>query len=204
MKKKMLDNAYGLESAQATMAFYDEWAQTYDQEVGDNGYVTPARLAAALAEFSDDKAAPLLDIGCGTGMSGVALKLKGFGQIDGCDFSAEMLEQARAKGIYRHVINTDLENPFPFETGDYQNITACGVLNPGHAPASTLDQVMDLLEPGGLFAFSLNDHALADSTYEAHINDQVDGGFATMLFREYGEHLPKIDLQSIVYVLQKS
>jgi len=137
-------------------------------------------------------------------MSGAALKSEGFAQIDGCDFSAEMLEQARSKGIYRDIITTNLDNPFPFDAGKYRNITACGVLHPGHAPASTLYQVMDLLEPGGLFAFSLNDHALLDSSYEAHINDHVDGGFATLLFREYGEHLPKIDLQSIVYVLQKA
>lgn len=204
MTKKMLDNAYGLESGEATKSFYDEWAATYDAEVSDNGYVTPSRLAAALADMVDDKSTPLLDIGCGTGISGHELKTAGFKTIDGCDFSAEMLALAGSKNIYRSIINTDLENPFPFTPGAYTNIVACGVLNPGHAPASTLDQVMELLEPGGIFAFSLNDHALADSTYEARINDNVDSGAATLLFREYGEHLPKIDLQSIVYLLQKS
>jgi len=39
MTKKMLDNAYELESPEDTKAFYDEWAETYEQEVGENGYV---------------------------------------------------------------------------------------------------------------------------------------------------------------------
>ena len=204
MTKKMLDNAYGLDGAEATRNFYDEWAASYDAEVTENGYVTPLRCAAALAKFCEDLDAPLLDIGCGTGISGSALKAAGFTTLDGCDFSAEMLEQARSKGHYRTLINTNLEDPFPFEKGAYANLAAIGVLNPGHAPASTLDEVLNLLEPGGLFVFSLNDHAMADYTYEARLNEHVDCANAELLFREYGPHLPKINLKSTVYVLRKT
>jgi len=204
MGDHMLQNAYGLDSAEATREFYDKWAEGYDAEVSENGYVTPQRAAAALAEFVEDKSAPLLDIGCGTGMSGQALLDAGFSLIDGCDFSAEMLAVAREKGIYRALFNTDLENPFPFQTGTYANISAVGVLNPGHAPAEALDQVLELLLAGGCFVFSLNDHALQDHSYEARINEHVDAGNARLLFREYGTHLPEIDLKSNVYVLQKA
>lgn len=203
MTQKMLDRAYGLDSGEATQKFYGEWAESYDAEVSENGYATPARCAEALAQFAQVRDAPLLDIGCGTGISGEALKNQGFSLIDGCDFSSEMLSHAKRKGIYRALINTNLENPFPFETGAYQNVAAIGVLNPGHAPAETLDAVLELLSPGGLFVFSLNDHAIEDRTYEARINDHVDSGNAALLFREYGPHLPKIDLKSNVYILEK-
>lgn len=202
MTKKLLDNAYGLDGAAETRAFYDQWADSYDAEVTENGYATPARCAKALASFVDDLSAPLLDIGCGTGMSGQALYATGFTTIDGCDFSAEMLEKAREKGLYRDLINTDLEEPFPFAAGTYRNASAIGVLNPGHAPAETLDAILALLEPGGMLVFSLNDHAMADRSYEARINEHVDSGSATLLFREYGDHLPEIDLKSNVYVLE--
>ncbi len=204
MTKKMLDGAYELDTSEATQAFYNEWAASYETEVSENGYATPARLAGALADFAEDKTAPILDIGCGTGMAGAALEEAGFEALDGCDFSPQMLEIAQSNSIYRNLIKTDLENPFPFEPGNYAHVVACGVLNPGHAPASTLDAALELLASDGLFAFSLNDHALADNSFEARINDNVDSGNATLLFREHGPHLPKIDMQSTVYILQKS
>lgn len=203
MTKKMLSNAYGLDGAEATRNFYDEWAATYDQEVAENGYATPKRCADALAKFATDSNAPILDIGCGTGISGKALLEKGFSKIDGCDFSAEMLSRAEETGIYRKLINTNLEDPFPFQAGAYGNIAAIGVLNPGHAPADTLDQILDLLKPDAHFVFSLNDHAMEDKTYEARINENVDCGNAALMFREYGPHLPEIGLMSNVYVMKK-
>lgn len=203
MTKKMLDNAYGLESSEATRSFYDKWAETYDDEVAENGYVTPNRCAEALAEFAPQKSAPMLDIGCGTGVSGSVLSAAGFSTIDGCDFSAEMLERCRKKAIYRELFNTNLEEPFPFEPGTYENLSAVGVLNPGHAPATALDEILELLPAGGHFVFSLNDHALEDRSYEARLNEHVDCGTAQLMFREYGPHLPNIDLKSNVYVLKK-
>ena len=164
----------------------------------------PARCSAALAEFTEDPGLPILDIGCGTGISGAAFKSAGFGTIDGCDFSREMLAVAARKGLYRDLVNTDLENPFPFTPGSYAAVAAVGVLNPGHAPASTLDDILALLEPGGLCVFSLNDHALEDHTYEARLNEHLDSGTARLLFREHGPHLPKIDLESTIYLLQKA
>lgn len=199
----MLDKAYDLEGSEATKDFYNQWAKTYDQDVADNGYVTPKRCAKALKKFSKSTSELILDIGCGSGVSGQALVNTGFLRIDGCDFSSEMLAIAKSKSIYRNLMNTNLEDPFPFEQGEYAHIAAMGVLNPGHAPAETLDQILDLLEPAGLFVFSLNDHALEDKSYEARINEHVDCGTALLLFREYGDHLPKIGLKSNVYVLEK-
>jgi len=204
MPASMLNDVYDLDSGEKTRAYYDKWAKTYDAELADNGYVTPTRCADALAGQAEDLGAPVLDIGCGTGISGSALRTAGFTKVDGCDFSAEMLEVAKGKGVYDQAFNTDLENPFPFEAGAYAHLSAMGVLNPGHAPASTLDEVLSLLTPGGLFVFSLNDHALEDNSYEARLNEHLDSGNARLLFKEYGEHIPKIDLRSNVYVLQKA
>ena len=77
------------------------------------------------------------------------------------------------------------------------------MLNPGHAPAETLDAVLGVLPAGGSFVFSLNAHALADWTYEGRMSCWIDGGGAELVFKDYGEHLPKIDLKSMVYVLRK-
>lgn len=203
MAKKFLEEVYDLESAEATKAFYGDWSSTYDLEVEENGYETPARAAEAFAALVPDLTAPLLDIGCGTGLSGAAFKAAGFSVIDGTDFSTEMLAKAREKQIYRNLLIADLNTPFPFEPGAYDNLAAIGVLNPKHAPAETLDQMLALIGSGGRIVFSLNDHALADPSYEGRLRENIDSGFAQLEFKEDGPHLPKIGLNSTVYVLRK-
>ncbi len=202
--KKFLDTVYGLDTPEGTKQFYQDWSRTYDAEVAENGYATPARVAEALADVVPDRSTPVLDIGCGTGISGMALRAQGFDILDGSDFSEAMLAQARKKGIYRTLLLADLTDPMPFKDGAYQVITAIGVLNPGHGPAEVLDAILAKLPSGGIFAFSLNDHALADPSYEGRLMEHLDCGAVRLLFKEYGQHLPKIDLQSNVYVLQKA
>lgn len=201
--KDYLDSAYAVEDAESTRNLYKDWAATYDDEVRANGYVTPTRCARALADLAGDKRAPLLDLGCGTGLSGEAFKAAGFETVDGTDFSQEMLACARAKGVYRNLIPGDLHNPLPASPGDYAHIAAVGVFSPSHAPAEMIDQVMALLPPAGCFVFSLNDHALRDPSYEERIGALTEAATADVAFREYGDHLPARGIQAVVCVLRK-
>jgi len=203
-KQGFLHNAYRVETIDETRDFYSDWSKTYDQEITENGYVTPRRCAEALAQFAQDKAVDVLDVGCGTGLSGVALKEVGFLNIDGSDLSPEMLEKAAARKLYRKLWNVDPENPFPFDQGMYSCVAAMGVIATSHAPAETIDAILALLPRDGLFVFSLNDHTLQDSSFEARIAENIDAGLARLIFKEYGDHLPGIDLKSYVYVLQKA
>jgi len=43
---------------------------------------------------------PVLDVGCGTGVSGLFLRDVGFADIHGSDFLPEMLALAKEKDIY--------------------------------------------------------------------------------------------------------
>lgn len=203
-KKRFLDQAYGVGSPAETRELYRQWAKTYDDEVRANGYVSPARVAAAMAEEVADKGAPLLDLGCGTGLSGEAFAEAGFSVIDGTDFSAEMLEVARAKGIYRKLVKGDLAQPIPARPGDYGNIAAVGVFSPGHAPADMIDGVFALLPEGGCFGFTLNDHALDEKVYEERVRALCEGGAAEIAFSRYGPHLTRRAIQAKVLVLRKT
>lgn len=204
MGKGFLDKAYGARDAVQTRQLYDDWASSYEAEVGENGYATPGRCAAALIEFMDDLSMPILDFGCGTGLSGLALRLAGFTTIDGVDLSADMLKQARAKGLYRNLAQIEADAPLNLDPGDYAAIAAIGVIGAGAAPIGVMDKLMAGLASGGLLVFSFNDHALEDPRNEAKAQGYVDSGRATLLFKEYGEHLPGIGLKSNVYILEKT
>ena len=199
---RFLDRAYD-DDAPDPQTFYGDWAATYEDEMGENGYATPPRCAAALARFAADRSAPVIDIGCGTGLSGAALREAGFATVDGWDPSAEMLALARPKGIYRALTETDPAAPFAAPDGAYGNAMAAGVLSPGLAPPESLDQVLAFLPTGGCFSFSLNDHAVADGAHVGRVNELLDACVCDLMFREYGEHMPGNDMKSWVYVLRK-
>lgn len=197
-----LDKAYQARDASSTRSLYDDWAASYEAEVAENGYATPGRCADALKSHVADLDAPVLDFGCGTGLSGLALKLAGFGNIDGIDLSHEMLEVARGKGVYRKLDQIEADGALP--CGDYAAMAAIGVIGAGAAPISVLHTLMRALPSGGKLVFSFNDHALEDPANEGGVAEWTDCGAAHLLFKEHGPHLPGIDLMSNVYVLEKA
>lgn len=204
MGENFLDKVYEARTPEETRKVYDAWAKSYEAEVSENGYATPARCAAALAKRMKDKSAPILDFGCGTGLSGLALKMAGFETIDGVDLSPEMLAEARAKGVYRALTQIDAGAPLAHAPGTYAAISAIGVIGAGAAPAGVFDTIMSGLAPGGFFVFSFNDHTLEDRSYEGKLNDYLDCAAARLLFNEYGPHLPGLNMKSRVYVIEKT
>jgi predicted TPR repeat methyltransferase len=200
MIKNFLEDAYTTRDAEATRGLYDRWSASYEAEMGGNGYATPARCAAALAAHAPDRALPLLDFGCGTGLAGQAFKDAGFSLIDGMDVAADMLAQARAKDIYRDL--TQIESGAPLST-EHTLIAAVGVIGAGAAPVSTLDSLLHALPSDGLLVFSFNDHALADPQSTGRLNEWLDCGSARLLFAQHGLHLPALGMEATIYVVQK-
>jgi len=199
---KFLEEVYKLDPATDSTDFYDRYADDYDSAVSGGGYVTPERIATALDDCVEDKATQIFDFGCGTGLLGESLARRGFTRMDGGDVSAEMLERAREKGVYRDLLTLSPGAALPFSSGVYPIITAAGVISPAHAPADTIDLLLTALPEGGLLAFSLNDQALAQG-FEGRVNEHVDAAAAECLFREHGAHMPAEDLMASVYILKK-
>lgn len=204
MTNGFLTKAYAARDTGDTRALYDDWSASYEAEVSQNGYATPGRCAEALARIASDMTAPILDFGCGTGLSGLALKLAGFRVIDGVDISPEMLAQAKAKNLYRSLSVIEPGAALPGRPGTYSAICAIGVIGAGAAPISVFHTLMTQLAAGGLCVLSLNDHALADPKNETALSEWLDCGAARLLFKNHGPHLPGIDLKANVYIIEKT
>ena len=203
MTKPILDRVYQVRTVEESIDLYEEWSPTYDDDMDQHGYATPARCAAALAGIADGFDEPVLDFGCGTGRSGLELVNAGFRHVDGCDISASMLEVARKRKVYRHLLTIEPDGPLPYRTGEYTHIAAVGVISVGAAPATMMDQLLELLDAGGTLTFSFNDHTMEVAEYTARVAEFVDTSTVDLLFKERGEHLPGIDLQSTVFVMRK-
>lgn len=184
-----------------TIALYEDWAESYDADLAKRGYHTPRRIAAALREQMAENG-PVLDFGCGTGLSGLALKAEGFDPVDGTDITPNMAEKARAKGIYRQVwVGTPGDAPCP--PGTYKAIVATGVISLGAAPPETLDLVVDCLAPGDLVALSFNDPTLADGSYDKALSRLVADAVIDILSRAHGPHLDDLRMGADVIVARR-
>ena len=195
-----LGTAYDLETGEQTLAHYQRWAGTYDQEVGvDNGYAQPARCAAALAGVADP-CSHVLDVGCGTGLSGVALRDAGFTRLDGCDFSPPMLERAAETGVYRRLFEADLNTGLGTDDA-YDHAVAVGVFSFGHIRPDALREVLRVVRAGGAVVVGVNDHFWEVGELPAELDAIEADGLASVASREHGEHLPGAAIMGWVIVL---
>ena len=183
-----------------TLKVYADWADTYDDDVASKGYHTPERMAKALAAHLTGTG-PVLDYGCGTGVSGAALGRAGIGPLHGTDISAEMLALAEGKGLYEKLWHSR-PGASPAEPGTYRAIAAVGVVSLGAAPPETMDLLIDALGPGGLLAMSFNDPTLEAGSYDAQMNAAIDAGKCDVIFRKHGPHLDDLDMGSDVIILR--
>lgn len=134
---------------------YDQWAKDYDQDLGqDFGWIGPQIAANILARFVQPDRR-ILDAGAGTGLVGEVLAQQGFHNLVAMDLSRGMLEEARRKKVYQQLHQMKLGGPLDFSTGEFDAVISVGVLTLGHAPASSLDELVRITKPGGYITFTL-------------------------------------------------
>ncbi|MCF2870601.1 methyltransferase domain-containing protein [Octadecabacter sp. G9-8] len=195
-------------SVEDTKRIYADWADTYEDDVTGMAYATPDRIALALVDQNVDLTQPVLDFGCGTGLSGAALRRHGFSKVDGTDISVEMMGHAQAKTLdgqplYRQLWLGDAKI-FSVKTGDYGIIVATGVISLGAAGPDMLGELLGALSTGGLLAFSYNDPTLADRSYTDALDNVLSDGTATLVHRAHGPHLNSKVTGSDVIILRRS
>lgn len=146
---------------------YDGWAGDYDADMSGWGYRHPSVIAGMVGRHAPSTGTVILDAGCGTGVLGETLSVLGYGTIDGIDLSEGMLAVAGAKGCYRELKQQMLGEVLDFATGSYDVIVSSGVMTPGHAPASCLDELARILKPGGHMIVTITEQAWVDSYGDA-------------------------------------
>lgn len=144
---------------------YGEWAATYEDIVEDamdiallDELTTPAWAAARQAA----------DLGCGTGRTGAWLRRQGVALLDGVDLTPEMLAAARAKGVYRALVEADLAAT-GLPAAAYDLVTAC--LVDEHLPdlAPLYREAWRLAAPGGrLVLVAYHPHFIMASGMPTH------------------------------------
>ena len=148
------DGAVSLDGAE-NAAVYDNWAQDYDAQLAGWGYEAPAHGARLLAGHLDRfYRGRLFDCGCGTGLTGKALRDAGArGELIGFDASAASLEVARAKGVYDRLEEADLNAALALDDDSIDGVLCCGVLTYIEAEPLFREWIR-VTRPGGVLVFT--------------------------------------------------
>ncbi|CAH1778196.1 unnamed protein product [Owenia fusiformis] len=169
---------------------YKQWAKTYDQDTLLNSYSSTKPLAAArvLAEYIEDKSAPVLDLAAGTGIVGVELKELGFTNIDALDASQAMLDQATEKNVYKRLI-CDYMGPNTLDIKDntYSGAVATGCFGEGHAKQDCFLEIIRVIKPGGTLVFQITNAKVSSTCligFDDTLNTHEDNNLWTLIKKE--------------------
>lgn len=152
-----LDSVYGADTPETLAQAYAAWAATYDSETASLGYLLPFLITAWVARHVPSGQGPLLDAGCGTGLSGPSLKALGYGDIAGLDLSDDMLKLAGSRNAYSELKKAMLGGPLPWPDGHFRAFFSTGVFTISHAPASGLHELVRITRKGGHAIFTVRD-----------------------------------------------
>ncbi len=154
--EKIWAEAYGAKTRDDLKRLYAQWARSYDEDHAAIGFEGHHTAAAMLARYvADPEIRPVLDAGAGTGAAGEALHGLGFRNVTAIDLSEDMLAVADAKGVYVQSFQADLGEPLDrFPRSHFHAAILVGVFSYGQAPAHALDELVRVVEPGGVIAFT--------------------------------------------------
>jgi predicted TPR repeat methyltransferase len=129
---------------------YDQWAQSYDDDLTSWSYQAPGVVAETVVT-RHPAAGSVLDVGCGTGLVAKALRARGFdGRIVGLDISQASLEIARRSGAYESVEQADLQQRLPVDDDSFDAVVCVGVMTYLPDVEAVWREFTRVVRPGGL------------------------------------------------------
>ena len=165
--------------SQGTAAYYDDWAESYDDTLAQWNYRSPVIVAAMLKQ-DVPPGGPVLDAGCGTGLSGRALHDAGFRRITGIDISQASLDVAAQAGVYERLVQVNMQQaPLPLETGEFAAVQCVGVLTYVPDTAAILREFCRVVRPGGLVAFTQREDLFNEREVAGVMQTLADEGLWT-------------------------
>lgn len=182
--------------------FYDELGMSSAAEVV--GLYGEALAASGL----DPAGQTALDFGAGNGVAGERLVALGVGAVIGLDLEPAAREAAGRDrpGVYDDYLVADLGAASPAEldalrSRGFTAVLAVAAVGVGHIPPEVLQRSLDLLGPGGLFAFPIARELLPDPTddaaratgYPAFFDELFEGGRTEKLSERAYNHRRSTD-----------
>jgi SAM-dependent methyltransferase len=171
---------------------YDQWAKDYDIDLDEGfGWIGPQMAVKYFSKYVP-KDARVLDAGAGTGLVGELLANEGYNNLVAMDISEGMLEEAVKKGVYQEFHQMVMGETLDYANDSFDAVVSVGVMTVGHAPASSLDELIRITKPGGYIVYSLRPDVYRDSGFkEKQDSLEAEGKWKLVEVSEEFQTLPK-------------
>lgn len=199
-----LDRVYAAATPGELADAYAAWAASYDRETAELGYCLPFLIPSWLARHLAAGQGPVLDAGCGTGLTGPCLNALGYDAVEGLDMSPDMLAIAEGRGAYGVLKRGTLGEPLPWPDDHFAAFVSAGVFTAGHAPAAGLHDLVRITRPGGFAVFTVRDVLLEPAGFRATFDDLSAAGRWRPVeesppYRAFAIAEPEVLVQSFVF-----
>lgn len=199
-----LDRVYAATTKSELADAYGAWAASYDRETAELGYCLPFLIPGWLARHLKAGSGPVLDAGCGTGLTGPCLRALGYDPVEGLDMSPDMLAIAASRGTYAALKQATLGEPLPWPDDHFAGFVSAGVFTAGHAPASGLVELVRITRPGGLAVFTVRDVLLDGAGFRTIFDELSAAGRWRAIeesepYRAFAIAEPEVLVQSFVF-----
>ncbi len=142
-------------SDRTVQKIYKDFAWSYDTRMRDDlEYKGPEKLLeGVLSVIGNETGLRVLDLGCGSGFTGVALKPMAR-ELIGVDLSPDMIELARKRGVYDSLEVAEITNWLESSAGRFDLISCCDCLIYFGDLKRIVAAAARGLKPGGIFALT--------------------------------------------------
>jgi len=172
MKKDIINklDIYKIKTSKELLKYYQNWTSNnkYNKDMVDWNYTAPQETVSVLKKYALKKNSKILDAGCGTGLVGIELKKYGYLNIDGVDFSQNMLDLV-PQGTYKKIEKVDLNKQLKFKDNTYDIVMCVGTFTYGHVKPKALDELIRITKNKGLICFTINEGIYEDYGFDNKI-----------------------------------
>ena len=179
-KKQFLKDIEKARNEGTLHVFYEKYAGKYDQIMNTTGYQDILQCTASLLKsFITIDHPVILDVGCGTGLSGVHLNKVGFQDIHGTDPSANSLRESETKGVYSKVFQGMITETDILDCSDntFDGVFCIGTITKGHLKLRpALDEFFRVTKPGGYLVFTIRNDKLDQVDMMAAMGEAMNSG----------------------------
>jgi len=192
------------ESDKDKESVYDNWAKDYETDlVEDLNYVAHVEAAKVFADLISAKDCRILDVACGTGLVGEELKKLGYKNVDGTDFSNEMLKLSRSRKVYDKLFQHDFTRPAA-GNHDYDALICVGMFSFSVPKISHMINVIDMVSPGSLCVVTVNGAAWKEKDLATQVQIESERhGFSIEQILRAG-YIEKESIDARVLVIQRA
>ena len=174
MKKDVISklDIYKLKTPEELLKYYQNWTNNnkYNKDMIDWNYSAPQETVSILKKYALNKNSKILDAGCGTGLVGIELKKYGYSNIDGVDFSQNMLDLV-PQGTYKKIEKVDLNKQLKFKDNTYDIVMCVGTFTYGHVMPKALDELIRITKNKGLICFTINEGIYEEYGFDNKIKE---------------------------------